>query len=475
MHQEKVHGFQPSLQKWRVNEFRKNLSNLNDDDVFISEPTNRLFGLQCSYTYAPRNLRRISYANDADGNVLFGKKDLSIVNGVESNSDQHSPILGWAYDGNPIYGPYGYSRRDGGDVVQMKSGYVDESSKKDNRPPFSSFPAEFFVEDFTYKVSNDDSVLDENNGRFCVTPEYPKGTYAYFATFDSTPASDGIFKNFKKPKFPYLIGNKYNSKPNKFNFSRVSNQENFDINESNAIRNTYPIAVNKDFSGYDYFTESYKFVDQDSNIDFVTKGGVNSVGITSGGINYKVNDKVVFDPNVGNFFKARAKVTRLSGSVSNISVSKESVSGVKFYRQFGDTFVGIASTSINLQNKVTVNVEGLSSTVQDLSDAYQIGVSSTRLILTQGIGTAGATGIVTFFPIRGDISQIRTNDRFKVGLSTETVKVLDVDPISNRLRVLRPVEAVGVSHTQSTILEEIPRVFTFESTLARSPDNKESD
>ena len=61
------------------------------------------------------------------------------------------------------------------------------------------FPPEFFVEDFTFKVSNDDSVLDENNGRFCVTPEYPNGTYVYFATFDSASASDGIFKNFKKP------------------------------------------------------------------------------------------------------------------------------------------------------------------------------------------------------------------------------------------------------------------------------------
>ena len=53
--------------------------------------------------------------------------------------------------------------------------------------------SEFFVEDFT-AVRIDDSVLDENNGRFYVTPEYPKGTYAYFATFDSTPASDGILK-----------------------------------------------------------------------------------------------------------------------------------------------------------------------------------------------------------------------------------------------------------------------------------------
>ena len=241
----------------------------------------------------------------------------------------------------------------------MKSGYVDESSKKDNRPPVSSFPPEFFVNDFTYKTSNDDSVLDENNGRFCITPEYPNGTYAYFATFDSTAASDGIFKNFKRPTFPYLIGDKFNSRPNRFNFSRVSNQLDFDLNESNAIRNTYPLSLNKDFSGYDYLRESYKFVEQDSNIDFVTKGGVNSVGITSGGINYQVNDKVVFDPKIDKAFDAQAKVTKIKGSISGISVSKDSISGIKFYREFGTSFVGIASTSLNLQNGVTVNVGGL--------------------------------------------------------------------------------------------------------------------
>ena len=93
--------------------------------------------------------------------------------------------------------------------------------------------------------------------------------------------------------------------------------------------------------------------------------------------------------------------------------------------------------------------------------------------MTQGIGTAGATGIVTFFSVSGDLSNIRTNDRFKVGVSTETVKILEVDEFSSRLRVLRPVEAVGVSHTSSTILEEIPRVFTFQTSLARTPRNKE--
>ena len=42
---------------------------------------------------------------------------------------------------------------------------------------------------------------------------------------------------------------------------------------------------------------------------------------------------------------------------------------------------------------------------------------------------------------------------------------------------MRPVEAVGVSHTQSTILEEIPRVlFTFSSGIETSfPVNEDRE
>ena len=30
----------------------------------------------------------------------------------------------------------------------------------------------------------EEEYLDIHNGRFCITPEYPEGTYAYFATVD---------------------------------------------------------------------------------------------------------------------------------------------------------------------------------------------------------------------------------------------------------------------------------------------------
>ena len=72
---------------------------------------------------------------------------------------EHSPIIGWAFDGNPIYGPYGYSGLNGGVVTQLKSGYSEDSLTKQQRPPISVFPGGFFIEDYTYKDVVDESVL----------------------------------------------------------------------------------------------------------------------------------------------------------------------------------------------------------------------------------------------------------------------------------------------------------------------------
>ena len=45
--------------------------------------------------------------------------------------------------------------------------------------------------------------LDEYNGRWCVTPEFPNGTYAYFVAIDSNGA----------PVFPYNIGRAFYGSP----------------------------------------------------------------------------------------------------------------------------------------------------------------------------------------------------------------------------------------------------------------------
>ena len=83
---------------------------------------------------------------------------------LETPNAFHSPILGYAYDGNPIYGPYGYDRKDGGGVRVMRSGYSLKTTRE-NGPPISIFPLGFFVEDYEYLGDGD---LNENNGRYCI-------------------------------------------------------------------------------------------------------------------------------------------------------------------------------------------------------------------------------------------------------------------------------------------------------------------
>jgi hypothetical protein len=473
--------FKPRVQKWRVNEFRRNFRSILNDDAFISVPTNKDYELQCSYLYAPRSLRKILYTSGSDGDVLYGKKDLTLANGQESNTDKHSPIIGWSYDGYPIYGPYGYTSRTGGSIIQLKSGYKERSVALVNRPPTTVFPEEFFVEDFEWSYSSDDGILDEKNGRFCVTPEYPNGTYAYFATFESQVEGTGPFVNYKRPAFPYLIGDTYNAKPEPFNFERLSNQEAVDLNETDWSRNTYPYSLDKDHSGYNYVIEPYNYIPTDSVIRFAEKGGVTSVGILTGGTNYKVGDKLVFEKDIPNTFGAAGKVSRVAGSgIGTISITASKMEDVEFYPLEGrpGAFVGFATTSHGFINNTLLSLSGINTTNSKLEGSYNIGISTNVLQLEVGIATEGVTGIVTYLSVKGDLRypSIKENDVLRLaGILTtgffgdEYVRVLNIDRYNSRVRVLRDLKAqTGLSHTATTTIKEVPRKFTFVSSANTS-------
>ena len=77
----------------------------------------------------------------------------------------------------------------------MDTGYDLDTSSVINRP--SSFAGGFFVEDHQFNDSGD---LDESNGRFTKTPDFPNGTYAYFVGVTTGNQGNLI------PKFPYFIG-----------------------------------------------------------------------------------------------------------------------------------------------------------------------------------------------------------------------------------------------------------------------------
>ncbi len=152
---------------------------------------------------------------------------------------KHSPIVAWAKDGFPVYGPYGYSTSNNpaSGVRRMVSGFVLRngqngttnltvrttlpawSARAGNRSAIlaaneygptvsTSFPLGRYTEDNDYlgdlgQVQGIGFDLDEHNGRFCVTPEYPGGTYAYFVAI----TSNGL------PNYPYNLGRQYYGSP----------------------------------------------------------------------------------------------------------------------------------------------------------------------------------------------------------------------------------------------------------------------
>jgi hypothetical protein len=113
------------------------------------------------------------------------------------DATKHSPIVAYAWDGYPVYGPYGYANADGtGGIKRIASSYQPKTYTTRTSGPNvdASFPIGCFIEDWQYTAGSGD--LDEHNGRMCKTPEYPGGTYAYFTTVDAT----------LKPYYPYFIG-----------------------------------------------------------------------------------------------------------------------------------------------------------------------------------------------------------------------------------------------------------------------------
>ena len=166
--------------------------------------------------------------------------------------DRHSSLIGWAYDGNPIYGPVGYLNGvdESSGVIQLASGWVlnvDRSGitpmnqiagfAANNPPSTDDYPMGTFIEDYRFDPDNvsivgrlmtelderlqtdpdnlylryefeiGSGILDIHNGRVCNTPEfpasqYPDGVYCYFVT-----------RFGQNGTFPYIIGPEFRDRP----------------------------------------------------------------------------------------------------------------------------------------------------------------------------------------------------------------------------------------------------------------------
>lgn len=457
---------QANIRGWNINLFERNFSNFKDDDCIIEENISNK-SLQYAAVYAPRPLRESlnSLNGFGEDNIKYGIFDLTLsVGGEEIDSLYHSPIVGWAYDGNPIYGPYGFDNIDGtGNIRRMVTSYKLKNTPV-NRPSYNAFPNGFFVDDYIYAGDGD---LDEHNGRFCVTPDYPNGVYAYFCTISDTVDSSGPFNNYRRPLFPYVIGNDYNSLPIPFNFKSASNQTHYNIVGDRWFRNTKNYFTNGGNSQYDYIYNSDKLRNQSLDITATSSGSVDGMAILDPGDGYKIGDRVELNSTNTGGRNANFRVSQLKGkNVNSVSLATTSYENVEFTSTgSANGFVGITSAPHNFLPLDTIFIDGLSSYYKGFAGSYSVGVSSERWYVSLGIGTDTVTGIVTYVYMNGPFGEdsIRANDILRI--EREKLKVLNIDEKSGRVRVLRGVDGtLAVAHSAGTIVRDDPRKLRFLST-----------
>jgi hypothetical protein len=356
------------------------------------------------------------------------------------NESKVSNIIGWAYDGNPIYGPYSYSNPKDSNSIPKRliSGYVLNSSNIIDRP--NSFSSGFFVEDYQYTNSGD---LDENNGRFGKTPEFPDGVYAYFSTLDIS----------SNPTFPYFIGNRYRSNTIKEN--STLNQK-FDFNNSNLLRNTLPYKVSDDYAKNDFINEVNQITEQEAIVESVSEGFVNGFDIVNSGSNYKVNDVLNFDDNNTSGGGLISRVSSIKGKdIIKIDTSVETYENAIFTYKNGEEVKVTIKPNHNLSNNDFVVISGFSTNLSKLNNSYKIGVSSYYSNVLKDIPSSPISGLTTEIYVTQLPTTVSVGSSISIG--GERLSILEVYKNLNILKVKRG--SVGLSHTATTQINFIPDSF----------------
>ncbi len=269
--------------------------------------------------HQPGNGQYHYHANPPALRFLFGD-NIAFNSGTKTYSEisttnlHHSPILGWVRDGFPIYGPYGYANATNANsgIRRMISGYVLRNGQNGtldlattgrttlpawagrsyNRsttlssgeygPGVStSFPLGRYMEDNEYlgdlgKTQGVDFDLDEYNVRFCVTPEFPNGTNAYFVCISSNGT----------PVFPYNIGRSFYGNPNGNTVASLAEgvSTNFVGGSESVLKSSAPtVNTNNTISLVWSSTEggSYQVDSTVTLTNWTTRGNVLAVGSTT--------------------------------------------------------------------------------------------------------------------------------------------------------------------------------------------------
>lgn len=470
----------------QVNNTNPDLINLirNDTGAFYTDPTGILTDDEGNQTF----LRSYSILGAPQKLNIFdpGTGDRIQVN--LSDSQNHSPIIGWALDGAPIYGPYGYLNPQDPDsgIRKMRSGYkkinvANLPAERRNSQADGGLLTEYsigeFEQDYIWTAKNAD--LDVNNGRFGKTPEYPNGVYAYFLTAELNSPTQG---------FPYFVGSKFAGTVDmEFNNKSFASIENIP-NLRRYLRFNANIAPRPIDAGF--FEVSSIPTSTEASLDFVE--------VSSPGSNYKLGDVVNFNNDGTKGFDAAAYISVLQGrSVS--AVSKSTYDYLEYTDDIGNFDAGstikttngyqadiysidtvneriylenVTGTPPNPQNKESFYNTNL--TIDSTSISELIGADVSTIVVSQQQKTAqlnessGISATTTTFLIDNllnatisDFTPSQGNPVY-IKIDNEIIKVIAVQG-ANRLLVARGIASTESTHANNASIKILDNVPVYDS------------
>lgn len=434
--------FEGNIFEWQINQIEKNKSIINSEDEGVIIPSDvDKFGLQFINYYPSKKLRKnLNNFIDIEGNE----------NPPAATTNPYQ-ILGWAYDGNPIFGPYG---KVNGQIKRLKSSYnkISESEKNQlidlNVRP--NFDAGFFIDDFYFDRSVSEGDLDECNGMFINTLDFPNINYGYFLSLDD----DG------NPQYPYLIGSKFKDLPIEENFEPSFNQE-LDFNDLDIVRNTGPYYLNSTYASYGLINKIESKYKQEFVVKQIQSSGINSVSIYDPGQDYKSGDNIVFDNSTSGGTGISAAISRVKGKqVSNIQIGVSTFSGVTFITK-GTRIKGITETPHNLITNDEILVTSISSSPYNYIQGFKkVLINQKSVSLINDIPNQSTTGVTTYITVN-DISGFEVDNLIRI--NTETLRVIDISSSESKLFVNRYENYTGIHTAGIASVVLLPNTFTFDA------------
>ena len=275
------------------------------------------------------------------------------------HNDGHSKIVGISLDGYPIYGPYGKINNQ---IVKMKSSYRLKNVFTDERinlieisnGEITNYGIGSFVEDYEYEENYGD--LDEYNGRFCITPDFPKGTYAYFITLDEND----------NPEFPYIMTDKFYGS---LDFSQTNNNVGLNLNIDSYENNENVIIIQ----------EKGKY---GSGVILSNENNIKYVSIINDGFDYILNKSYILKdiPSTLEYsdeYRILIRRKSILGNgyyydFDNMKLDIINIGNVTSESDFNTSFNNLNNLIIDIENMFFNGIDPILQIVEDNEDILQI-------------------------------------------------------------------------------------------------------